>query len=142
MSVGRSALSPLLWNYIEDLICKNLIEEALKCTCHVARVRSIAYAAGFCAYYARIIGKMGVLEAIKENVPGKGKALHKTLALAFQNRFSKYSLADIMKDREVIKEVSDEAPELLNVQFSRHRRMLTIIGKFEKSSINIVGQVL
>jgi len=97
--------------------CKDLIEEALKCTCHVARVRSIAYAAGFCAYYARMIEKMGVFEAIRESISGKGKDLHRILALASQSLFSKYSLTDIIENKEkVIKEAIYEAINVLRIE--------------------------
>jgi hypothetical protein len=124
VSLRISSLSPFLWSYIKDLIpqnqnilvCKDLIGEALKCTCHVARVRSIAYAAGFCAYYARMIEKIGVFEVVKESISGKGKALHKILALASQSLFSKYSLTDIMKNKEVIKQVIDEAVDALDIE--------------------------
>lgn len=102
----RGPLSPYLWQYIERLLpsspnpslCRRFVKEALKYTCHVARVRSVAYGAGFCAYYARMIEKMGVFEVVSENIPGKGRDLHILLAFTSQDLFSKHTLDNILRD--------------------------------------------
>jgi hypothetical protein len=102
----RMPLSPYLWQYIKRLlpsspdpsVCKSFVEEALKYTCHVARVRSVAYAAGFCAYYARMVEKMGVFETVSESIPGKGRNLHILLAFTSQDLFSKHTLDNILRD--------------------------------------------
>jgi hypothetical protein len=102
----RRPLSPYLWQYIKRLlpgspdpsVCKGFVEEALRYTCHVARVRSVAYAAGFCAYYARMIEKMGVFEVVSESIPGKGRNLHVLLAFTSQDLFSKHTLDSILRD--------------------------------------------
>jgi hypothetical protein len=117
----RQSLSPLLQKYIENLLhgnldtskCKDLVEEVLRYTCHVARVRSIAYAAGFCAYYARMIEKMGVFEVIEGSIPSKGRALHRILSLVSQNLFSQYSLEDVIKNDEILRRTIDEAINIL-----------------------------
>jgi hypothetical protein len=102
----RRPLSPYLWQYIERLllsspdpsVCRGFVEEALKYTCHVARVRSVAYGAGFCAYYARMTEKMGVFEVVSESIPGKGRDLHILLAFTSQDLFSKHTLDSILGD--------------------------------------------
>ena len=101
----RRPLSPYLWQYIERLllsspdpsVCRGFVEEALKYTCHVARVRSVAYGAGFCAYYARMTEKMGVFEVVSESIPGKGRDLHILLAFTSQDLFSKHTLDNILR---------------------------------------------
>jgi hypothetical protein len=119
----RRPLSPFLWGYIKGLLstpsnasrCKSLVEEALKCTCHVARVRSVAYAAGYCAYYARMIEKMGVFEAISGSISGKGRTLHKLLALAAQDLFLNHTLGETLKNcDELIQEALEHAADVLD----------------------------
>jgi hypothetical protein len=90
------------------------VEEALKSTCHVARIRSVAYGAGRCAYYARMIEKMGVFEVISESVSGKGKQLHALLAYASQDLFAKHTLYDILlSSRALIPKTVNEAAYFL-----------------------------
>jgi len=127
MVLLRPPLSPFLKNYIRSLckdlssscnddLCLSLIEKALKYTCHVARIRSVAYATGFCAYYARLIEKMGVFEPIRENLAGKGKAIHRVLAFASQDLFMNYTLNQILqKSTELISDVVDKAVEMVSI---------------------------
>jgi len=110
MTCYREPLSPFLWGYIKNLLsessdatrCKDLVREALRCTCHAARIRSVAYAAGYCAYYARMIEKMGVFEVVSGSISGKGKTLHKLLALTSQDLFSRFTLYEVLEIREEV----------------------------------------
>jgi len=110
VSLVREALARYTWDYVSSKIadknaaqdCKTYVDSALKATCHVARARSVAYAAGFCAYYARMVEKMGVFEVIRENISGKGKALHNLLAHAAQRLFLESTWRDALTKEEKI----------------------------------------
>jgi hypothetical protein len=59
-------------------------------TTHLAKASSVAIAAGFCPYAARLtewIGVKGVWLSIKQNLPGKGEDMHKVLSIAFPEVF-------------------------------------------------------
>jgi len=124
VSYFRQPLSPLLWNFIKGLLstysdpsaCRHLIERALKYTCHVARVRSVAYAAGRCAYYARMIEKMGVFETVSGSISGKGRILHKLLALAAEDLFRDHTLSDLLRNSSnLISQAITHSAEVLRV---------------------------
>jgi len=68
--------------------CIEMIDTALSTTSHLARIRSVAKAAGFCAYYSRMAEKMGVLEVLEGPSVGKGRTVHRILSLASLKMFS------------------------------------------------------
>jgi len=137
----RSPLSQFLWNFIKELLsssdpsrCKDFVHELLKCTCHVARVRSIAYAAGYCAYYARMIEKMGVFEVISSSISGKGKILHHILASATQRLFLNHTLGEIFETEEkLVKQAVDFAVEDLRPDIDE---------KVKNEAINMMRKLL
>jgi len=68
--------------------CIEDINIALSATSHLVRIRSIARAAGFCAYYARMSEKMGVMEVLEGSGIGRGRVVHRILGLASLLMFS------------------------------------------------------
>lgn len=81
--------------FIRDLLktnstgdkCVELIDEALKLSTHLVRVRSVARAAGFCAFYGRMAEKMGVYETLEGVTVIRGREVHRILGLASFNLF-------------------------------------------------------
>jgi hypothetical protein len=138
----RRPLSPYLGGYISELLPTSpnlskyieLVEEALRCTCHVARIRSVAHAVGHCAYYARMAEKIGVFEVISRSVSGKGKALHKLLALTSQDLFSKYRLGEILKEGDqLIKNSVEDALEELGEGEGLRDEAISLLKKLLKA---------
>jgi hypothetical protein len=121
VSLVREALARYTWEYISSKIadknvaqdCKTYVDSALKATCHVARAGSVAYAAGFCAYYARMVEKMGVFEVIRENISGKGKALHNLLAHAAQRLFLESKWRDALTKKEMVDQILRESADIV-----------------------------
>jgi len=68
--------------------CIENIDLALSATSHLVRIRSVAKAAGFCAYYARMAEKMGVMEVLEGSGIGRGRIVHRILGLASLLMFS------------------------------------------------------
>ncbi|RLE74000.1 MAG: hypothetical protein DRJ56_08275, partial [Thermoprotei archaeon] len=63
--------------------CGEWAREALSRTSHLVKARSVAYAASFCVYAARLAEAMGVTGFWHSMLPGKGSIVHKLLAIAF-----------------------------------------------------------
>jgi len=72
--------------------CIEAINTALSTTSHLVRIRSVARAAGFCAYYARMAEKMGVMEVLEGSGIGRGRVVHRVLGLASLLMFSEKPL--------------------------------------------------
>jgi len=63
--------------------CGEWAREVLDKTSHLVKARSVAYAASFCVYAARLAEAMGVTGFWHSILPGKGSLVHKLLAVAF-----------------------------------------------------------
>ncbi|MEM4674795.1 MAG: hypothetical protein QXM12_00750 [Nitrososphaerota archaeon] len=63
-------------------MCIGHVQTALLLSTHLVRVRSVARAAGFCAFYGRMAEKMGVYEVIESNSIVRGRDVHRLLSLA------------------------------------------------------------
>jgi len=75
---------------IEDFIvkltahpkCGEAVREILRKTAHLVKAKSVAYAAGFCVFAARLAEAMGAIPDLSSTLPGKGTFIHQILALA------------------------------------------------------------
>jgi hypothetical protein len=73
-----------------DNLCIDIAYKISSRTTHLAKASSVAIAAGFCPYAARLIewvGAKGVWLSIKQNLPGKGEDVHKVLSIVFPEVF-------------------------------------------------------
>jgi len=77
----------MIEKYISEITgfsrCGEWAEEILEETSHLVKARSVAYAASFCVYAARLAEAMGVTGFWHSILPGKGSLVHKLLAVAF-----------------------------------------------------------
>lgn len=107
--------------FIRDLLktnstgdkCVELIDEALKLSTHLVRVRSVARAAGFCAFYGRMAEKMGVYEILEGGAVARGREVHRVLGLASLNLFIEKPTATGSYINEVANEYVMSAAEEL-----------------------------
>jgi len=90
-------VSPFFKQYLREEIggdlerCLEYINYATSYSSHLARIRSVAKAAGFCAYYGRMAEKMGVFEVLGGPGIGRGREVHRILGIASLLMFSEKS---------------------------------------------------
>jgi len=90
-------VSPFFKQYLREEIggdlerCLEYINYATSHSFHLARIRSVAKAAGFCAYYGRMAEKMGVFEVLGGPGIGRGREVHRILGIASLLMFSEKS---------------------------------------------------
>jgi hypothetical protein len=72
-----------------DDLCIDIAYKISSRTTHLVKASSVAIATGFCPYAARLVDWVGVKGAwpIKQNLPGKGKDIHKVLSITFPEVF-------------------------------------------------------
>jgi hypothetical protein len=63
--------------------CISHLSSVLEKTAHITRASIVAKGIGFCYYFARMVGGLGVTSlTYREGLPGKGSDIHKVMALA------------------------------------------------------------
>ncbi|MEM4532377.1 MAG: hypothetical protein QXU89_01820 [Desulfurococcaceae archaeon] len=104
--------------------CRSIIRNAFELSTHLVRVRSVARAAGFCAFYGRMAEKMGVYEVLESNSIVKGRDVHRILSLASLNFFIDNPSLDPYRDSakvesligQSIRKASEELEEVFEIK--------------------------
>jgi len=105
----------------------NQIDTILAHTSHLARVRSVAKAAGFCAYYARMAEKMGVFEVQESPNFGRGRDVHRILGLASLYMFAENPKPSLRNVGEYIEKAVRELD--VNVDEDKRKIATTLLRK-------------
>jgi hypothetical protein len=130
-------LTQLQLDYITE--CSNILKSIDKLVSHLPRVTSIATGVGHCIYEAKLKEFLGIKGIISSNFPGKGKLVHKLLALAslevFGRKQSQNKIYDIFN--ELVEELGDEAVKEKDTAIEIFNSLLAVKDKlFEAVGIN------
>jgi len=96
--LGEERLYFNLDEYVKDFIpeerlaqeASDVIKELLRLTGHLPSIHGVARGAGYCPFYARLTELIGARSYIVDGLSGKGRDVHKVMALASLNLFTKW----------------------------------------------------
>lgn len=133
-------VSPFMKKFIEESLynkanldyCVDIVDYALDKTTHLVRVRSVARAAGFCAFYGRMAEKMGVYEVLEGGSVVRGRDVHRILGLASLNLFSEHP----NPEPELVESYVSDAVNELRDFFSTDEQTIKISTTLLKRLIN------
>ena len=100
--------------------CINIVKDVILESHHLSRVTSVARGAGFCIYDAKLRELMGIKSHVVSTIPGKGKDIHRLLALLFLKHYHDKDFTDPESLRRKLSELWDR----LNVSHQKNSEVI------------------